>query len=383
MMTMTTASPVMTSTLVKAVTGKRGGAGKIKVPNRRVGSRVGAIATDAPPGTTNVDIDVLKKTTNDALRAIGYSESDAAVILDVLLYAQLRGNNQGIIKITTNGLAVADDAKPMEITHETKLSAAIDGKKQQGMLVLAEATRIAKEKAKEHGFGICGTCNTSTSTGALGYYCKTVADEGMIAICLAQSPEFVAPAGSSKAIFGTNPIGIGIPSSEGSTVLDMATSAYSWFGVLEARTAGKQLPEGAAQDKDGVPTTDPNAVIDGGAIRTFDGGYKSSNLALMVELLAGPLVGAAIQDKLTTKNWGNLIMVLDPKMLGQADFEANAAHVINRVRNAPKQPGVEQITIPGERGDAIAAAVIAKGSIAVESNLWNDLQKVAAEWKGN
>ena len=56
---------------------------------------------------------------------------------------------------------------------------------------------------------------------------------------------------------------------------------------------------------------------------------------------------------------------------------------INRVRNAPKQPGVEQITIPGERGDAVAAAVIASGSIPVESNLWNDLQKVAAEWKGN
>ena len=130
---------------------------------------------------------------------------------------------------------MAEDAEPMKVTHETKLSAAIDGTTTQIMLVLAEATRIASEKAKEHGFGIVGTCNTSTSTGALGYYCKKVADEGMIAICMAQSPEFVAPAGSSKAIFGTNPIGVGIPSAEGSMVLDMATSAYSWFGVLEAR----------------------------------------------------------------------------------------------------------------------------------------------------
>merc|ERR1712216_176621 len=84
---------------------------------------------------------------------------------------------------------MAPDAEPM--------APAIDGKKTQGMLVLAEATRVAHEKAKEHGFGIVGTCNTSTSTGVLGYYCKSVADQGMISICFAQSPEFVAPAGSS------------------------------------------------------------------------------------------------------------------------------------------------------------------------------------------
>merc|ERR1712216_754696 len=270
------------------------------------------------------------------------------------MYAQLRGNNQGIIKVTTNGLAMAPDAEPMVVTHETKLSAAIDGKKTQGMLVLAEATRVAHEKAKEHGFGIVGTCNTSTSTGALGYYCKSVADQGMISICFAQSPEFVAPAGSSKAIFGTNPIGVGIPSSEGAMVLDMATSAYSWFGVLEAKTAGRELPDGAAQDKNGVLTKDPNEVLDGGAI----------------------------EGKLAAKNWGNLIMVIDPKMLGQADFEKNAAFVMNRVRNAPKQPGVDAINLPGERGDAIAKANEAKGEIDVETNLWNNLKKAAEAFSG-
>lgn len=339
-------------------------------------------AAVATAGATQVPIDELKSTTLRAIRGIGYDEKDAAVILDVLMYAQLRGNNQGIIKVTTNGLAKDPEAKPMKITHESKLSAAIDGQKTQGMIVLAEATRIAHEKAKEHGFGICGTCNTFTSTGALGYYVKKVADEGMIALCFAQSPEFVAPAGAAKGIFGTNPIGVGMPSSQGSMVLDMATSAYSWFGVLEAKTAGRQLPEGAAQDKNGVMTTDPNEVVDGGAIRTFDGGYKSSNLALIIELLAGPLVGAAIDSKLTAKNWGNLIMVIDPKMLGQADFEKNAAFVMNRVKNAPKQPGVDQINLPGERGDALAKANEAAGVVDVETNLWNDLKKAAEAFSG-
>ena len=77
-----------------------------------------------------------------------------------------------------------------------------------------------------------------TSTGALGYYAEAIAKQGLIGLVLAQSPEFVAPHGSKQAIFGTNPIAIGIPAEQGPVVMDMATAAYAWFGLLEAKTAG-------------------------------------------------------------------------------------------------------------------------------------------------
>ena len=150
--------------------------------------------------------------------------------------------------------------------------------------------------------------------------------------------------------------------------------------MLEARTAGKKIPHGVAIDSKGNVTEDPNAAIEGGAIKTFDGGYKSSNLALMVELLAGPLVGAAIADKMSEKNWGNLVVVIDPNLLGQAEFEKRAAAVTERVKNAKKMPGVNEILLPGERGDAFAAEVKRAGRINVEANLWRDLQKLAAEY---
>ena len=127
-------------------------------------------------------------------------------------------------------------------------------------------------------------------------------------------------------------------------------------------------------------TTDPNEALEGGAIRPFDGGYKSSNLSLVVELLSGPLVGAAINNKLSTKNWGNLIFAIDPKLLGNANFEEEAAFVMNRVKNADKQPGVNEIYLPGERGDAIAAKNEAAGEIDVETNLWNNLKKLSDEF---
>ena len=33
--------------------------------------------------------------------------------------------------------------------------------------------------------------------------------------------------------------------------MDMATAAFAWFGVLEAKAAGKPVPEGVAQDANG------------------------------------------------------------------------------------------------------------------------------------
>ncbi|GFH27677.1 uncharacterized protein HaLaN_26040, partial [Haematococcus lacustris] len=57
-------------------------------------------------------------------------------------------------------------------------------------------------------------------------------------------------------------------------------------------------------------------VLSGGALRSFDRGTKGSGLGIMVELLAGPLVGAAVSDKLQEANWGNLVVAVDPALLG-------------------------------------------------------------------
>ena len=337
-------------------------------------------ASPSPSENVSVSVRELTETCRRAIKTYGYDDAETRVLLDVMMYAQLRGNNQGIIKVTTKGIARDPACVPVEKEHETMLSANLNGGKNAGMVVLHQAMEIAAEKAEAHGFGICGTNNTSTSTGALGYYAETLAKRGLIALVFAVSPEFVAPNGAIEPIFGTNPIGVGIPTADGPVVLDMATSAYSFFGLLEARTAGKKIPHGVAIDGKGNITEDPNAAIDGGAIKTFDGGYKSSNLALIVELLAGPLVGAAVQDKMSEKNWGNLVLAIDPKLLGQGEFERRAAIVTARVKGAKKAPGVNEILLPGERGDAFAARVAADGVIDVEPNLWRGLQELASEY---
>ena len=109
------------------------------------------------------------------------------------------------------------------------------------------------------------------------YYAEQIGREGLVGLVFAQSPEFVAPHGAKKAVFGTNPIAISVPAAGSShsngngngshsspgcecVTMDMATAAYAWFGLLEAKTAGRKIPEDVALDAKGEPTTDPNEV---------------------------------------------------------------------------------------------------------------------------
>ena len=80
----------------------------------------------------------------------------------------------------------------------------------------------------------------------------------------------VAPHGSSEAVFGTNPIGVGVPADGAPLVLDMATSAFAYYALVEHSRANLQVPADVGYSAEGAPTTDPAAILDGGAIRSFD-----------------------------------------------------------------------------------------------------------------
>lgn len=335
--------------------------------------------------TESVKISV-KELTDICIKAVGtlgYSSDEASNLVDCMLAAQLRGNNQGIIKITTGGLNKHPEESAMKIVHETPVSARIDGAKCLGMSVLAKAIKIAAEKAGTTGISLVTTSNTPNSTGYLGWYAKQLAKEDLIGIVLAQSPEFVAPYGAYQPIFGTNPIAISVPGSGNSepVTLDMATSAYALFGLLEAKTAGKSIPDNVAYDSEGQPTSDPAAAL-AGAIRVFDRSHKSSGLALMVELLAGALSGSAIEDKRASACWGNFILAIDPKIIwgdepGLESFRERVDTVCQRVKSAKKLPDAGEILLPGERGDRVAANCVSADSIEIESNLYDDLCKMA------
>lgn len=325
-----------------------------------------------------VKINELEELGRKALFKYGYNEEESQIILGMLMYAQLRGNNQGLVKLIGRGIPKNPAAGEIVIEKETKVSARVNGNNNAGAVVMQKLLELVTTKAKEHGFGIAGSNHTSTSTGALGYWAKKIAKQNLIGFVFAGSPETVAMHGSYEPIFGTNPLAIGIPNEGEPLVLDMATAAMAWYGLIEAKTAGKQIPEGIAYDKEGKITSDPAVAMEG-ALRTFDKSYKSAGLSMMVQILTGPLIGASFTGIGDTKtNWGNLIFVIDPAILiDLPEFKKNVSAMMVKVKSTKKLPGVAEIMLPSERGNLLTKQRLESGEIEIEDNLYNELRKVA------
>ncbi|MHB8109330.1 MAG: Ldh family oxidoreductase [Syntrophorhabdaceae bacterium] len=327
-----------------------------------------------------ITIKGLEELTRKAIKKYGYNDEEVPLMADILLYAQLRDNNQGIVKLIDKGIPKDPNAGEIKLEKETPISARINGNKNHAMLVVGKAVEMVKEKAKKSGFAIAGTFNTDTSSGAIGYYASRFALEGFIGFAFSRSPQRVAVYGSYEPVFGTDPLAVAIPSAGDPIVLDMSTAATSYFGLVEAKTAGRCIPADFAYDSEGNPTTDPQKAI-AGAIRSFDRSYKGSGLALVAEILAGPLVGAAFCGIGDSKgNWGHLLFAIDPELLMERDiFQKNVSAIIDKVKSTKRLPGVEEIFMPGERENRLTILRRESGVIEIEDNLLAELRKVSGE----
>jgi LDH2 family malate/lactate/ureidoglycolate dehydrogenase len=124
----------------------------------------------------------------------------------------------------------------------------------------------------------------------------------------------------------------------------MGTSAFMGTDLQYRERMGQLLPEGVAIDAAGQPTRDPRRAR-AGALLPF-GGYKGFGLALIVQSL-GLLAGSSPDPD---KDDGYLFLVFKPELLADlGDFKEQVHALIDRIKATPRQPGVSEIRIPGER----------------------------------
>ncbi|MEA2056519.1 MAG: Ldh family oxidoreductase [Patescibacteria group bacterium] len=325
-----------------------------------------------------ISLEELKKLSKKAIVKYGYTQSETEVILDMLMYAQLRGNNQGIIKLIGEGIPKSDQAKKPSIEKETESTALINCNSTMEALVMMEAVSMVVEKAKKQGIAIVGTHNGMGSSGAIGYWSRMIAKEGLIGITMSSYPfASIPPYGSYQPLFCTNPIAWGVPTKEQPIVLDMATAAMANYGLLEAKTAGVKLEEKLGFDKDGDETNDPAEIMKG-ATKPFDKGYKGAGLALMVQIIGGALVGADFNNN--SDNDGNMVIAINPDyLIGMSQFVNEVEKIKTAMKASKKLEGVEEVLVPGERGDRIRKEIIQSKEIEVEDNLLAQLKKFVSE----
>jgi delta1-piperideine-2-carboxylate reductase len=195
----------------------------------------------------------------------------------------------------------------------------VDARNGFAQVALDAVRGAATEKARKYGV-VVATVRRSHHLGALWLDVEPYARRGLIAITYRNGISRVAPYGGHKAFYGTNPMALAVPR-RGSEplVFDQASSAMSYGEVRIAELEGRQVPPGTGIDSHRSPSTDPAAILNGGALLPY-GGYKGSSIAMMVELLAGALTGSHFSCEVDRSPYpgaetscsGQLLLVIDP-----------------------------------------------------------------------
>ncbi len=325
--------------------------------------------------SVEVSLDRLVTLANACLRTLGLDDVERRIVSEVLLYAELRGNSQGLIKIVERSILPEPDKQPMQLARRAPSIAHWQANGNIGMVVFDAATRTAVDLCSKSGLAIVTTSGCSSSSGALGYYASQIAEQGYIALCMAGSPKVMALHGSSAPALGTNPLAFAAPTNSASLVVDMASASISWFDLLLYAREQRTLPDNVAVDRAGHPTHSAEQAIEG-AILPF-GDAKGSALALILETMTGPLCAAAILGDQQDYR-GHCVVAIDPARVGEErttgsgdDFQTRLTTMLERMRS-------NNVRLPGEASAQRAQQTRLSGRILIPGWLLRELELLCA-----
>ncbi len=235
-------------------------------------------------------------------KALGYSRENAETAGNVLLKADLKGiDSHGVARLKgylnqiDKGI-IQVNGKP-ETVHETPSTATLDANKSLGLISAQEGMKMAIDKGKNVGSGWVAIKN-STHFGIASAHTDLAIEEDMIGLAMTNASPLVAPAGSTDAMLGTNPVCFAIPAgTESPLIADLATTVVS-NGKLEIAGRNNQnIPKGWAQDKKGNNSEDPDVLKKGGTLLPLGSDYHRSRhkgyaLSAVVDIMSGVLPGA-------------------------------------------------------------------------------------------
>ena len=317
-----------------------------------------------------------------ALVRAGAGDAMAASTADALVEAEAQGlSSHGLSRIgqyaahLRNGRA--DGSAVAAVVRSRGGALLVDARCGLAFPACALAVAEAIARAGEFGVSLAGVTN-SHHFGVAAHHLVPVARSGMVGLAFGNSPAAMPAAGGKRPIFGTNPIAAVFPRRAGAPlVIDLSLSEVARGKVMVAAKQGKPIPLGWALDREGRPTTDAQAALDGSMLPM--GGSKGAMLALVVELLACALTGAAMGfeadsffvDEGNRPRIGQAFLVIDPAALAGSDAYYERVDALVAVMLAD-----DGVRLPGARRDALAEAALRDG-IEIPDALGAQLRKLA------
>lgn len=322
----------------------------------------------------------IKDLSLSVLQHAGYGGDHAQAISEMLYTCQVDDcQSHGLFRLfmcdqTMKAGKINGHVQPEIATTDTAIVRA-DAHGGMSLLAFEQALPQLIEKTRKHGIAAMAI-NNCFHFSALWPEVERLSSAGLASLAMVPSHSWVAPAGGTRGSLGTNPIAFSWPrAGKDPFTFDFATSGFARGEIELYKRAGKPLPEGVAIDKDGNPTTDPQAALDG-AMLTF-GGYKGSALSIMIELMAGPLI-----DDLTSLEsmefaegaggapyHGEIILAFDPQHFSAGRTEQNDARAERLFADIIDQGA----RLPSQRRFAARARNLERGYVEIPQALYDDL----------
>lgn len=275
----------------------------------------------------------------------GVPEAAAEETADILVWADVHGiHSHGLMRLPRywRRLAaggIAPDAE-LELVATTGSVSRFHGHDGLGHWQVSRAAKYAAERAGSEGIHLVGV-SRSSHCGALGAHLWPIMARGCAGLLLSNGPPAVAPWGTGTAVLSTGPLAVGVPTGDGNVVVDLATTNSARGRVVVARERGESLPEGIAIDREGRPTVDPDAALQGSLAPI--GGHKGFAIGVAIELLTGGLFGDQLacdvvdmfdpEQDAVPQGACHFVLAIDPDAAG-GGLVAQAMELAARVRNA-------------------------------------------------
>jgi delta1-piperideine-2-carboxylate reductase len=285
-----------------------------------------------------ITLDEVHSLASEVLKAQGFSSAHTAAIANTVTAAERdECRHHGLFRVPfyVNGVRTGQaspDAEP-EVSQLAPSVVRVDARYAFSPLSVERGEEPLAKLAHEHGIAAL-SINNALNVAALWPEVERLANRGLVAFAFVAAAPYVAPAGGTSPLFGTNPMAFAWPRGDKPPLaFDQASSACA-RGEMQLRLRdGRLLPENAAIDSEGNVTRDPAAGL-AGAQLPF-GGAKGSNIALMIELLTGPLLGDLLSYEAGERDTahtgapcgGELIIAMDPvKLSVTGDRDAQISH---------------------------------------------------------
>jgi len=305
--------------------------------------------------TVFLSLNEIHELAKKTLLANGCDDETASILADLIMKAERDGSlSHGLFRLPgyVSGLKsgkINGKARP-EVKKISPSVIKVLGNNCLAPIVLKKSIPELVKVASENGVAVLAITN-SHHMAAMWPETEMIAEQGLVAFACTSYKPAVAPAGAIKPLFGTNPISFAWPR-PGKTpvVFDMATASMAMGEVQVAKREGHKVPLGTGLTKEGKETTDPGEIADGGVLLPF-GGYKGSGIAMMVELLAGALVGDNFSFETAAKDnndggppsGGEFILAISPEKISSSGWNKHADEFFDKMKS------MEGVRLPGER----------------------------------